>query len=78
MVEPKTVSSPNRFWVVRKPGSQGTVVKAFDTPGDTSVVIPDTCIAYAIANRSGLENQIANMDQSVLTEEEVEILGVDQ
>lgn len=74
MVSEQTVTAPNRFWVVRKPDASGTVVAKFDTAGETEVVIPDSCVAYSVPDRTSLENQTA--DESVLTAEEKQILGV--
>lgn len=74
MTNPTTVNAPNRFWIVRKPDASGAIVARFDTPEGAEVSIPDTCTAYSVADRATLEG--TTVDESVLTTEEKQILGV--
>lgn len=68
-------NAPSRFWVVQK---RGTVVAKFDTVGET-VVDPeitdhDAFQVQGIPDRANLEGR--DVDTSVLTDEEREILGL--
>lgn len=75
---PKTVTPPSRYWVVKKPDGQGTVVSRFETiANDLSSIsyqIPDSCVAQSATSRSALAKTY--LDPSVLTRKEREILNV--
>lgn len=70
------VTAPSRFWVIRKPDSSGTVVLKLDTqsPSETQFEIPDSCVAYSVADRASLDG--LTTDPSVLTDAEKDVLGI--
>ena len=65
------INAPSRHWAVEK---QGTVVMRFDTVGETEVVIPDSCQAIEVPDRSTLVTK--TVDTSVLTDGERQTLGI--
>lgn len=65
------INAPSRYWLVQK---QGTVVMRFDTVGETTVEIPDSCQAVEVADRSVLVSSA--IDTTVLTDDERQSLGV--
>ena len=74
-----TEYAPARYWVVMKPSEQGAVVARFDTAGETpisqAIVDHDDFTVVSVPDRSSLTDK--ELDRSVLTEKEQEILGVD-
>lgn len=71
-------TAPGRYWIVRKPGSQGNIVRKFDTAGETQIdpiVNHDSFVVQEVADRSALVDKTP--DYSELTDEEKEILGLD-
>ena len=70
------ITTPNKYWAVRKPDEEGAIVLKYTTVENYPKEIPDSCVAISVASKSALHDM--EVDQSVLTEHEKEILSIDQ
>ena len=70
-------TAPSRFWIIRKPDSEGAVVARFDTQGETlideRVAEHDDFVIQSVPDRSALLDH--EIDRSGLTDEERRMLG---
>ena len=64
-------TAPSKYWYVEK---NGTPVKRYQTAGTTQIKLPESVNAISVGSNSELVD--IETDQSVLTDEEKDILGV--
>ena len=69
--------APGRYWIIRHPQSQGSIVAKFDTAGatqiDEGVANYDDFVIQEVSDRSALADK--EIEQSELSDSEKELLS---